>query len=117
MTAPPENESALGLEVLRKVTWRIIPFIGLLFVINHIDRTNQLDEIRRRGWSLSDGESVEGVAAVAAPICHDAGIAAAVCISGPRKRIRATQDRLLDSIVEVANEIEKALQQQQGAHR
>jgi DNA-binding IclR family transcriptional regulator len=78
---------------------------------------NQLDEIRRRGWSLSDGESVEGVAAVAAPICHDGGIAAAVCISGPRKRIRATQDRLLDSIVEVANEIEKALQQQQGAHR
>jgi hypothetical protein len=28
MTAPPGNESTLGREVLRKVTWRIIPLIA-----------------------------------------------------------------------------------------
>jgi MFS family permease len=40
MTAPPANETALGQEVLRKVTWRIVPLIGLLFIVNHVDRTN-----------------------------------------------------------------------------
>lgn len=52
-----------------------------------------LREIRRRGWSLNDGERHDGVRAVAVPIPASAGLPpSAAAVQGPA--IRLTDDRL-----------------------
>ncbi len=41
MAASDENSaSALGAQVIRKATWRLIPFMALLYFINYLDRVN-----------------------------------------------------------------------------
>jgi IclR family acetate operon transcriptional repressor len=68
----------------------------------------ELDTIRRRGWSLNDGERDPGVRAVAVAIPGARGAdAAAMAVQGPE--VRLTDDRLtsvaamLDSAVRVGN--------------
>ena len=34
------SESEVGRSALRKIAWRLVPFLGLLYFINHLDRTN-----------------------------------------------------------------------------
>src|SRR5699024_969426 len=34
------SDSALRRQVMRKVAWRLSPFLGLLYFINYLDRTN-----------------------------------------------------------------------------
>lgn len=55
--------------------------------------SREMDVIRDRGYSVSDGESVEGIVGLAAPIFDATGVVnAAVHISAPRGRLSA--DRL-----------------------
>ena len=35
-----ESEEALGRRVLRKVAWRLIPLLALLYIFNILDRVN-----------------------------------------------------------------------------
>src|SRR6266849_210644 len=37
---PPPAAPFLPDELLRKITWRLIPFLGLLYVLNILDRSN-----------------------------------------------------------------------------
>lgn len=39
-TGAPQVQSDLGRRVIRKVTLRLVPFMGLLYFINYLDRTN-----------------------------------------------------------------------------
>ncbi len=65
----------------------------------------ELEAIRRRGWSLNDGERDPGVRAIAVAVPAAGGPAAAVAVQGPE--VRLTDDRLasvvalLDSTVGV----------------
>ncbi len=36
----PRTDSILGAGVVRKVAWRLIPFMGLLYFVNYLDRVN-----------------------------------------------------------------------------
>lgn len=52
------------------------------------DLKAEYDAIRERGYSVSDGESVEGIIGLATPIIDAAGVAvAAVHVSAPRGRL------------------------------
>ena len=63
-----------------------------------------LREIRRRGWSLNDGERHDGVRAVAVRIPDSAGLPpSAVAVQGPA--LRLTDDRL----AAVADELRTAV--------
>jgi len=35
-----ETDDAMRKQVMRKVAWRLSPFLGLLYFINYLDRTN-----------------------------------------------------------------------------
>lgn len=60
---------------------------------NREDLARELEKIRDRGYSVSDGESVEGIIALATPIFDATGtVHAAVHISAPRGRL--SPDRL-----------------------
>ncbi|CAN5421179.1 IclR family transcriptional regulator [soil metagenome] len=68
---------------------RLTPFT----ITDHDAIANELKLIRERGYSVSDGESVEGIVGLAAPITDATGtVNAAVHISAPRGRLAA--DRL-----------------------
>jgi DNA-binding IclR family transcriptional regulator len=63
----------------------------------------ELDSIRRRGWSLNDGERDPGVRAVAVPVPRDPGsLPAAIAVQGPD--VRLTDDRL-ESVVALLESI------------
>jgi IclR family transcriptional regulator, acetate operon repressor len=70
-----------------------------------------LDEIRDRGWSIDNGESISGVRCVAAPILDSTGRAhAAVAVQAPE--VRMTDERLATIgplIAATAAEIAKVL--------
>lgn len=69
----------------------------------------QLERIGVEGVATSDGESIEGVMAIAAPICRSGEIVSAVCISGPRQRL-LRQEELTALVKRTADDIEKNLQ-------
>lgn len=69
----------------------------------------QLERIRVSGVSISDGESIEGVMAIAAPIFRADEIVAVICISGPRQRLLGQQDQLTELVRRTADHIEKDL--------
>lgn len=48
---------------------------------------SRLDAIRDRGASFDDGERIEGLRCVAAPIKTDESVLGAISVSGPKKRI------------------------------
>ena len=56
----------------------------------------ELEVIRRRGWSLNDGERDPGVRAVAVAIRDTGGPAAAVAVQGPD--VRLTDERLVSVV-------------------
>ena len=67
----------------------------------------ELSEIRRRGYSLDDGEAIEGVRCVAAPIISADGQAvAALAIQGPAVRMpRSRLKQLAPVAISAAREI------------
>jgi len=94
LTDDPEAEVA-ALGALERFTERTFTEPGALLT--------ELDTIRRRGWSLNDGERDPGVRAVAVAIPGTAAAPAAIAVQGPE--VRLADDRvaavvaLLDSTV------------------
>lgn len=63
----------------------------------------QLEEVRRNGYWLSIGESIEDSAAIAAPVFGPNGeILAALAIGAPSDRMQANLDALRSNLLEVA---------------
>ena len=71
----------------------------------------ELDEIRRRGFAISDQEIYQGVKAVATPIFDFEGkVVASICVAGPRERMTAKKISLLiPALREAAQKITKEL--------
>lgn len=70
----------------------------------------ELNRIRQEGVSISQGENIEGIRAIAAPI-HDVSgeVVAAVSVSGPRSRLDGVLDSLIDMVKNTANSISEDL--------
>ncbi|MFC7238789.1 IclR family transcriptional regulator [Saliphagus sp. GCM10025317] len=49
--------------------------------------TARLEDIRERGFAFDDGERIEGLRCVAAPIKSDEAVLGSISVSGPKKRI------------------------------
>lgn len=65
---------------------------------------------REQGYATSDGQAIEGVAAVAAPVLGPGGaIVAAISISGPRRRIAAQLELLIQELSATRAEAEASL--------
>lgn len=60
-----------------------------------------LEEIRRRGYSLDEEEFSEGVACVSAPVTNGETIVAALTLSAPAERFRQQRSNLIDAVVSV----------------
>jgi len=75
------------------------------------DLAEELAEIRDRGYSLNDGETVDGLRAVAAPVITDDEVRGAVSVSGPSHRIEKERFReeLPQQVLGAANQIELTL--------
>ncbi|MET0865593.1 MAG: IclR family transcriptional regulator C-terminal domain-containing protein, partial [Nakamurella sp.] len=68
-------------------TARLEPFTPLTLT-DHDRLRDEYDAIRRRGYSVNDGESVEGIIGLSTPIVGaGGGVDAAVHISAPRGRL------------------------------
>jgi IclR family acetate operon transcriptional repressor len=95
MTDDPAAEVA-GLGDLERFTDRTLA--------DHEALVADLEVIRRRGWSLNDGERHDGVRAVAVSVASAPGLSAsAVAVQGPA--LRLTDDRL----AAVAGELQAAV--------
>ncbi|MFC6767674.1 IclR family transcriptional regulator [Natrinema soli] len=69
----------------------------------------ELEEIRERGYSINDQETIPGLRAIGVPIeCPDGGVFGALSVSGPTHRVQG--DRLEETIPNIllgtANELE-----------
>lgn len=79
---------------------------------NTLTDRHELDEalatIREQGYALNDGETVDGLRAVAAPVVTDSVVQGAVSVSGPSHRIEKERFReeLPQQILGAANQIE-----------
>lgn len=67
----------------------------------------EVAEIRKRGFSTSNGENVEGIYAIAAPVIARGRIIAGVCIGTLRSRGLRSRDRWARSAVEAARRISR----------
>lgn len=87
----PDPEAEVdALPDLPRFTDRTITDRGLLLAA--------LDEVRRRGWAVNDGERVEGVRTVAVPVQRSDGTAAgAIAVQGPASRL---VDQRIDGVVD-----------------
>ena len=63
-----------------------------------------LEKIRRQGYAISFGETIEGAAAIAAPI-HNYSCPVALVIVGPDSRIKTNKDSILREILISAKHI------------
>lgn len=73
----------------------------------------ELDEVRKRGYSLDLAEHVDGLASIAAPIkASGIGVIYAVGITGPYDRIVGEEvfKSNLDNLLEAARRLERAIQ-------
>lgn len=69
---------------------------------------DELETIRERGYALNDGEAVEGIRSVAAPVMHEDEVVAAINVLGPAKRLTGSQfkETLPQAVLGAANAIE-----------
>ncbi len=72
------------------------------------DLFEELERIRENGYALDDGEQMEGLRCVGAPIISDDEVIGAISISGPKGRIRGSRfnKTIPEKVVSVANIIE-----------
>jgi DNA-binding IclR family transcriptional regulator len=101
--SPEEKDRIIKEKGLRRFTANTITNPDVL--------RKELDEIRKRGYAVSDQEIYQGVKAVAAPIFNSRGkITASICVAGPRERVTAKKVTLLVSqIKEAARNISNQL--------
>ena len=71
----------------------------------------RLEEVRRRGFSIDEGENEEGLTGVAAPVRSASGdVQAALVVAGPGTRILdGGSARWADAVVAAANDISASL--------
>lgn len=71
----------------------------------------ELDEIQNQGYAINNGETVDGIRAVGAPIKPVDEVAASISVAGPRYRMTDEyfSKKLPDLVLGVANEIELKL--------
>lgn len=61
-------------------------------ITSHRELEREIETVRRRGWSLSDGEAWIGVKAFAVPILYtEGGLAGALAVVGPSKLVKQRQ--------------------------
>ncbi|MET0454499.1 MAG: IclR family transcriptional regulator [Mycobacterium sp.] len=102
---PDLEARVLGEEDLERLT----PFT----LVDRAALAAELAGIRRRGYSVSDGESVEGIVALATPVVDAAGtVNAAVHVSAPRGRL--SPERLPSVLAEMLR-TSAAISEQLGA--
>ena len=71
---------------------------------------HELDVSRRRGYTTVDGENIEDVVGVAAPIHdHHGNVPAALTVGGPRSRATALLDSLAVAVMAAATSVSAAL--------
>lgn len=76
------------------------------------DLNGLLEEIERdreRGYSICRSEDVDGQWAYGAPISNTEGTYRSISVSGPKMRIRAKQDEIINELLEAINEFELGL--------
>lgn len=70
----------------------------------------EVDEIRRRGYSIEDQDRRTGILAVGAPITEEetGAVAGAICVSGPRSRFRddGVDPEIVDAVEHTANVVQ-----------
>jgi DNA-binding IclR family transcriptional regulator len=68
----------------------------------------ELERIRREGVSISQGENIEGITAIAAPIYDECGsVLAGISVSGPSARLSLSLDSLVKLVKDAAESISK----------
>lgn len=78
-------------------------------ITNRETLSEELREIRRRGYAINDEESIPGLYAIAAPIIDNHGdVRGALTISGPANRLRSEDShrQLIDLLLGATNELE-----------
>jgi DNA-binding IclR family transcriptional regulator len=70
----------------------------------------ELDDVRRRGFAVSEGEFEQGLVGLAAPVWQDGRCIAALCVSGPQYRLHhAAADELAAVCIACTAELERSL--------
>ncbi|MFB9313836.1 IclR family transcriptional regulator [Nocardioides plantarum] len=70
-------------------------------VTSVLELTRSVQQTARRGWSLADGTHRPGIASLAAPIRHHAGLGVgALAVLGPRERVLTGSGEPLPGLVE-----------------
>jgi DNA-binding IclR family transcriptional regulator len=67
----------------------------------------ELAEIRKRGFSTSDGENIEGIYSIAAPVIARHRLIAGVCVATPRSRGLRNRDRWARKMRQAAGRISR----------
>ncbi|HEY5845387.1 MAG TPA: IclR family transcriptional regulator [Microlunatus sp.] len=75
---------------------------------------NDIEQVRHRGYAISDGDVTPGIAALGAPVFdHRGHLAAAISISGLRSQVLGTQqERNIDLLLAGARAVGRALGQE-----
>lgn len=77
-------------------------------IIDREELFDNLETIRDRGYSINDGENLEGWRAVASPIIHDGEVLGSIAASGPAHQLRGEwfTDQIPDIVLDATNEIQ-----------
>lgn len=105
---PPDEIHALARPPLERFTPRTLTDMREL--------SKELEQIRKRGFAIVNGEIEEDVAAIAAPVWnHSVSVTAAVTLSGPASRISNDATPMLaERVVEAAHELSRQLGSRAG---
>ena len=69
----------------------------------------ELERVRRRGFALNEGESVEGVSAIAAPLIDSQGmLVAAISVTGPAFRVKKPQKKVWPALRQTIRRVQTA---------
>jgi len=99
---PEKRQSVLSARGLPKMTPRTSVDVHLLEL--------ELERVRAQGWAINDGENMEGVICVGAPIFgRDDKILAALSVSGPASRMTTAMDELRKGVRQAAGRISLTL--------
>jgi IclR family transcriptional regulator, KDG regulon repressor len=100
--APPGRQSAFMNRPLPRYTPTTI--------IDPEELERELEKSRKRGYTTVNGERVEDVYGVAAPIFdHRGEVNAALTVGGPRRRVTAKWDMMAAAVMDAASSVSAAL--------
>lgn len=118
-TKRPLHSSAVGKLFLAHMqedvleSWireRELPIVTMNTLTDPKTLITELERIKKDGISISQGENIEGVTAIAAPIWNDAGeVVAGVSVSGPSSRLNDNLLSLITKLKDTSTSISKDL--------